>query len=165
MPKWDNLRWKKPTNTPKGPSTQVEVEKRVLQVSKLLIQWYARYEIVSLVSREYNVSSTTVDEYIKKATDRIRVKNNESLEDKIDITEAQIMDWYQVSMREKKRADAARFLKLKMELRGLEAPKKIQMSWGMTIKESQLTKFWDTGLTDEEKALARDITGLKEKDK
>lgn len=125
MPKWDNFRGKKPPKKRQWiPSTQAEVNKRVTQVAKLLIQWYQRYEIVGIVSAEYDIHPSTVDDYIKKAKARIKTKNEEIIDEELALIEKQIMDVYQWARRERKRWDATRALKLKMELKGLEAPKK-----------------------------------------
>ena len=128
MPKWDWLRGKKPTNTPKPPSSKAEVSKRVTQVAKLLIQWYQRIDIIPIMVKEYNISIATVDDYLKKATELIRVKNEADLEDIITIQEARILDIYQVTRREKKYDISLRAIKQHMELRGTESARKIKIT-------------------------------------
>jgi len=125
MPRWDNFRWKKPTNTPKRPSTHWVVIERVTQVGRLIIQWYQRYEIVAIWQEKWDLSASQIDDYIKRARERIKAKNDKTIGEEIEETAAQIMDVYQWARRDKKWGDASRALKLKMELRGLEAPKKM----------------------------------------
>jgi hypothetical protein len=52
---------------------------RVSQVAKLLIQSYPRYEIVAIFKVKYDLSESQIDDYIKKAKERIRKKKDEEI--------------------------------------------------------------------------------------
>lgn len=162
MPKWAHLIWKKPTNVPKPPSNQAEVEKRLLHVEKLLIQSYSRGEIVLIIQKAYWISVSQVDRYIKQANVLIRAKNAETLEWEFNLMERQIMGVYQGAIRDKKYGDAARALKLKMELRWLEQPKKILVGELTTMREEELEEYGDEGLSDNEKTFLQELTWLTE---
>ena len=127
MPKGDNFKWKSLTHKRWKPSPRWLVTERIAQVGKLIIQWYQRYEIVAIWEKKRSISATQVDRYIKRANERIRAKNEITLEDELKLIEAQIMDIYQWARREKKWWDASRALKLKIDLKWLDAPKKIKI--------------------------------------
>lgn len=126
MPSWDNFRWKKPTNTPWHRTTEWQILERVSQIAKMLIQWYARYEIIPIFKDRFSLSTCQIDDYIAKAKKRIKEKNDETLQDEIELTNAQITDMYQWARKQKKWSDCWRAIKLRMELKWLEAPKKFQ---------------------------------------
>lgn len=165
MAKGQNFKWKKPTNTPKWPSTQAQVDLRIAEVWKLLMQGYQRFEIVSIIQEKYSISSQQIDRYIKKVTERIREYNSENLDDDVALTESMISDIYRCAREEKKRGSALRALKLKMELKWLQTPKRIDTPWWLCIREEDLEEFGDDLLTPEEKKMVQDITGLTDKDK
>ena len=125
MPKWEHLIWKKLDHKRKGPSTDIEVMNRVALVSQMVIQWYSRAIIVANLMYKYNISESAVDEYLKKAKEIIRTKNEETLEDELELVQARITDTYQGARKEKKWDSCTRAIKLHMELKWLEAPKKI----------------------------------------
>lgn len=162
MPKWQNFIGKKPINNPKWPSTQAQVDLRITEVWNLLIQWYSRFEIVSTVKEKYSISPQQVDKYIKTAKERIREKNDENLDDDIALTDIMISDVYRSAKEEKKWNSVLRALKLRMELKWLQVARRIYSPSWPSIREEDLTIFWDIGLTEEEKQLARDITWLSE---
>lgn len=165
MAKWDNFRGKKPINIPKWPSTQAQVDLRIVEVWKLLMQGYQRFEVISIIQEKYSISSQQIDRYIKKVTERIREKNSEDLDDDVALTESMIADIYRCAREEKKRGSALRALKLKMELRWLQAPKRMDTPWWLCIREEDLEEFGDDLLTPEEKKMIQGITGLTDKDK
>ena len=135
MPKWQNLRGKKPTNTPKWPSTRVEVEGRIMQVWKFLIQGYQRAEIIELIKEEHSVSTQQIDKYIKTATERIREKNNENLDEERALAKARILDIYQWARKENKWWDALKAIKMDIEMKWLDVPPKNSLIWGRTVAE------------------------------
>ncbi|MDD3263185.1 MAG: hypothetical protein PHR61_05100 [Candidatus Absconditabacteria bacterium] len=162
MTKGQNFKGKKPTNTPKGPSTQAQVDLRIAEVGKLLMQGYQRFEIVSIIQEKYSISSQQIDRYIKKVTERIREYNSENLDDDIALTESMISDIYRCAREEKKRGSALRALKLKMELKGLQVPRRMDTPGGLCIREEDLIEYGDDLLNSEEKKMVQDITGLKD---
>ena len=124
MPKWDNFKWQKPTNTPWHRTTEWEILERVSQVARLIIQWYQRFEIIPIFQTKYWLSVTQIDDYIAKSKKRIKAKNDEMLENELWIVEARITDMYQWARKWKKWSDVWKAIKLHMELKWLEAPKK-----------------------------------------
>lgn len=128
MPKWDNFKWQKPTSVAKWATPHAIVNSRIADVWKLLIQWYMRYQIVAIWADKRDLSASQIDDYIARAKTRIKAKNDLDLWDEISITEAQIMDIYQWARRDKKWGDARSALKLKMDLKWLEAPKKLTIT-------------------------------------
>lgn len=162
MTKGQNFKWKKPTNTPKWPSTQAQVDLRIAEVWKLLMQGYQRFEIVSIIQEKYSISSQQIDRYIKKVTERIREYNSENLDDDIALTESMISDIYRCAREEKKRGSALRALKLKMELKWLQVPRRMDTPWWLCIREEDLIEYGDDLLNSEEKKMVQDITGLKD---
>ena len=145
MPKWQNFRGKKPTNNPKWPSTQAQVDLRVTEVWKLLVDWYPRFEIVWIIKNKYSISSQQIDKYIKTAKERIREKSKETLEDDIALTDMMISEVYRSAKEEKKRNSMLRALKLKMELKWLNLPKRNNIP------------FIDNSITEEEQVKVNEL--------
>jgi YesN/AraC family two-component response regulator len=162
MPRWDNFKWKKPTNNPKWPSNEAEVEKRVTQVYNLLIMQYTTAQIKVAVMWEYEVSHAQVDRYIAKAKQWLSEENELTRDQRKKEVARKIKYLQQRASKDKKRGDVWKWIDLEMELFWLKEPKKIQVSWWISISESRLKKFWGyLWLSDEEKELAEDMTGLK----
>lgn len=72
-PKWEHFRWKKPTNTPKPPSDTAIVNKRLIAVQKMIIQWYRSFQIITFGVTERGLSEMQMSRYIKKANELISV--------------------------------------------------------------------------------------------
>lgn len=128
MPKWEK-RIGQPSIVinPKWPTPEIEMIQRIALVSNLIVQWYTRATILANIMEQFDVSEKTVDRYIKSAKVYITDKNNETLENEMEIVQARITDVYQWARKQKKRADCSRAIKLHMELKWLEAPKKYKI--------------------------------------
>jgi len=126
MPKWEHFKGTKLDHPRKWPSSDWEVMQRVALVSQMIIQWYSRTTILANIMDKYDLSESAVNEYMRKAKEHIRAKNDETLEDELEIVQARITDMYQWARKEKKYSDVWKAIKLHMELKWLEAPKKYQ---------------------------------------
>lgn len=112
-----------------------EVEIAVNQVLQLMIRGYRRRtEILQYISKMNNLSDEkkeklgwinidkcdkTIDDYIKRATEKLKEANKESLEDYLSILQARLEDIYRECMRKGKEQTANQVLKNMMYLKGI----------------------------------------------
>ena len=141
MPKGENLKWKWNWGNRWDRSSQAAIEVRVAQIANMLIAWNERFEILPVIKKEYWLSDATIDSYIKRAFVRISQEDDEDIMVAKKKAEQRYNYIYKHCIRNKKRDSAIRAQKWIVDLKWLEAPKKIDLSWKLNIWD--VVAWWD----------------------
>ena len=99
-------------------STNAEIEKRVKEITNLLLNGYSRLDIIQYSSK-YKVSDRQIDTYIKKALEGFRENIKEDLKTNFSIHINQRYNLYKIAIKESNLKLALEILKDIAKLQGL----------------------------------------------
>lgn len=131
-------------------ATKAEVEERVTAVFTLTVRGATRDEILRHAAKEWGLAPRTVDDYIARATDRLKALAVVVREEELGRARAQLHDLYGKSMKVQDYKGALQVRKDLSELLGLYAPRttKLDASLATSTADTQPT------LSDDELASA-----------
>lgn len=148
---------------PGEKSSDFEVEIRINQVLHLMIRGYRRRSEIFQYIAKMNAlseekrkavgweiidkSESMIDEYIKRATEKLKEANSDKLEEHISLLSARLEDIYRECMRKGKEQTANQVVKNMMYLRGIG---------GFNIKGKFDYEYFDIDLSDEEIKIYKD---------
>jgi len=104
-------------------ATKAEVEERVTAVFTLTVRGATRDEILRHAAKEWGLAPRTVDDYIARATDRLKALAVVVREEELGRARAQLHDLYGKNMRTQDYKGALQVRKDLSELLGLYAPR------------------------------------------
>jgi len=143
---------------PGDKSSDLEIEISVNQILQLMIRGYRRRcEILQYVSKmnslsaekkekmgwvDIDKSERMIDDYIKRATEKLKESNADSLEETLSMLTARLEDIYRECMRKGKEQTANQVIKNMMYLKGVG---------GFNIKAKFDHALFDIELSEQEK--------------
>jgi hypothetical protein len=112
------MAFKSKTGKPFKKITQAESELRLQQVYEMLIDSYSRYMIIQYCTKTWGLEARQVDEYIKKATDKIKEYVNETVEDFTNKSKAKFEKLYNMAIKNRDFTEARQIIKTESEVLG-----------------------------------------------
>lgn len=124
--------------------TKAEKEKRVTEVVNLLLKGVKRSDILQYaIKSRWDVSDAMVDKYIRQATEAIKESAEIDRDYEIALAKERYEYLYMQNIVKKDYRSAAQVVKMKAELQGIEAPKKLDHTGELTFNiEEVRRKRW-----------------------
>lgn len=104
-------------------STKAEIEKRITDIYQLLIRAYTYTDIVRYCAENYGIKARNVDKYIKKATQKITLENNKTLDELRAEANIRYSSWIRKAEAKEDYKTAAYLQSRKDKINGLEVQK------------------------------------------
>jgi hypothetical protein len=82
-------------------ATKAEQELRIEKVYNMLIDSYSRYSILQFTAKEWKLNTRQSDEYIAKATEKIKEHAKETIEDFTNESKAKFKKLFNIAMKNK----------------------------------------------------------------
>ena len=101
-------------------STDAEVEERVTEVQKLLLNGYTRPYIAEMALRKWDLALRMTDEYIKRATENIKAINQTVREDNLALVTTNLWDLFRNCKDRGEYGEARKAIMDIAKLRGLD---------------------------------------------
>jgi len=100
--------------------TDAEVEVRVTEIQKLLLNGFTRPYIVEMANRKWGIALRTTDEYIKRATENIKAINQTAREDNLALVTTNLWDLFRSCKEMGELGEARKAIMDIAKLRGLD---------------------------------------------